>query len=131
MEGGEPRGQFQPEEILFNPQSIMLSAPECLRLLKLKFSLKPLFYQFNTSEPLEVPDVKQTYLAVSRMNYRLQMEELLEWQYHFLNSCKESTSILDAVSKTAAQCNTPASTLMAELFVWLPIFIEKGFVRMD
>ena len=128
LEGEEPPSQFKPEEILFNPQSIMLSVPECLRLLDLKFSLKPLF---NTTEPLDVPDVKQTYLAVSRMNYRLQMEELLEWQYHFLSVCNEGTSILDAVSRTAAQCHTPASTLMAELFVWLPIFIEKGLVRME
>ncbi len=131
LEGEVASSEFQPEEILFNPQSIRLSRPECLQLLDLKFSLKPLFNQFNTSDSLEVPEVKQTYLAVSRMNYRLQMEELLEWQYHFLNFCTESASIFEAVNRTAVQCNIPASTLMAELFVWLPIFIEKGFVRMD
>jgi len=132
LEGIASAELFSPEMILFAPQEIYMGRPASIKLLSSKFSLKPLFDQFNQDSPYEFPEVKPSYLAISRLNYRLQMEELEEWQYYFLSFCEEGVSLMDVVQRTAEQTGIPASTLMAELFIWLPIFVGKGFVyRVD
>ena len=117
-----------PEEILFNAHQVTVSTPECLRLTELKFPVKQLFDGLYSEEPYEIPEPQPTLLAVSRMNYRLTVEELREWQCHFLKACHKPCSLTEAINETAITTQTPTSTIFAEMCIWLPIFQAKGFV---
>jgi hypothetical protein len=117
-----------PGDILFGAHQLRVCIPECLRLLTLKFPVKQLFEQLHQDVEYDLPQPQQTYIAISRMHYRLTMEELTEWQYALLNACVQPVSLTEAIANTAATTDIAASTIMAELCIWLPIFRSKGFL---
>lgn len=118
------------EDILWQPHNIIISTPPCLRLLELKFPLKRFFEAVLKEESYNLPELKPTYIAVSRKHYRITMQELTDWQYHFLLSCKEPVSLMEAIGITARKCDTTASELMADLYIWLPLFQDSVLVTL-
>lgn len=117
-----------PGDILFNAHQVTVSHPPCLRLLELKFPVKQFFEKIEEEGVYETPQPRQTFLAVSRTNYRPTMEELEEWQYLFLKNCEAQSVLTDVINETARLTDIAPSTLLADLCIWLPIFQEKGFV---
>jgi hypothetical protein len=116
---------------LFNLHHYQVSTPECLRLLELKFPVKLLIERLYHDEAYDMPGPEKTFLATSRMNYRLTMEELEQWQFLFLKSCRDDILLTDAINATAIAANIPASSIIADLCFVLPIFQEKGFIVLN
>jgi hypothetical protein len=114
------------EHILFQPDKLVLSMPECVRLLELKFPLKDIFT--STEEHVALPELQKTYMAVSRKNYRITMEVLTEWQYLFLRSIVQPVSLFKVVEDMTADDSISSSDLMADLYLWLPLFYDNGFL---
>jgi hypothetical protein len=129
LEHKQEYSDWFPEDILFNPYSIRIKAPDTLKLLQVKFAFKEFFDAFAQQKELSIPEARESFLAISRMNYRLHMEELSEWQYHFLNTADTEITLMDAVQLTAKRCKISSSTLLADLFVWLPVFANKGYLE--
>lgn len=116
------------EDILWQPHQVILTMPESTRLLQLAFPLKTFFEQVNKEEPHELPEPQTTYMAVGRKHYRITMEELQDWQYHFLQSCTRPVSLMHAIESTVKAGNYSSSELMADLYIWLPVLCGHGLL---
>lgn len=114
------------EDLLFSAP--VLKTPPCLRLLTLPFPILPVYNALQADQEYKAPQLQVTYMAVSRKNYRLVMEEITDWQFTFLGFCQETTDLASAVQKTADCCEIAADALLAELYIWLPLLQQKGFV---
>ena len=119
---------MQVEDLFFQPQNITLCLPQSSKLLVSKFPLKQFFEKVANDETYDLPEPATTYMAVSRKNYRITIHELSEWQYLFLASCNEPINLLAAIDNTAGSNNLSASELMADLYLWLPVFCDSGLL---
>ena len=128
IEGDETLADVTPEEVLFAAHTLQICTPACVRLLDMKFPLKDLFTAMNREEDYELPPAQQTYAAVSRMNYRLHLEELQPWQYHLLQSAAEPVMLFAAVQQAAMLSGVEPSTVMADVCIWLPLFSQYGLL---
>jgi hypothetical protein len=116
------------ESILFQGNELRVASPECLRLLELKFPLLSFFHDVSTLDNYSLPAPQKTYVAVSRKNYRITTQELEEWQYHFLLSCREPITLSAAIQATAKASGHSDADLVADLLLWLPVFFDNGFL---
>lgn len=121
--------QLMPAGIsLFFPAGIMLQQAPCLRLLELPFPLKTLYEKLVSEENYEIPAPLASRLAISRMRYRIVMEELEHWQYEFLGACNEPIDLIHAIQIASTKCGIQVETLFAEILLWLPVMCEQGLV---
>lgn len=116
------------EDMLWQTHTLSLFLPDSTRLLKPAFALKNFFEKLSADEQYELPPVQETCMAVARKNYRITIQELTEWQYVFLSNCTRPISLLQATELTATATGIPASTLMADLYLWLPVFCDSGLL---
>jgi len=116
------------EDVIFGTLNYEVMVPDCLQLQELKFPMKVLIGRISGNQEYEIPEPRKTWLATSRMNYRITMEELDEWQYVFLLSCRKFRVFSTAIDKTAAITGMPKPAVMANLCFFLPWFQERGFV---
>jgi hypothetical protein len=118
------------ETILFSAPTMIIATPQCLRLAELKYPLKKFFADVNqsTDHQYQLPQPAQTFMAVSRKNYRVTMEELPEWQYLFLQLCANGLQLVEAAAKTAVASKRSAGEIMAELYILLPLLLDNGFI---
>ena len=114
------------EELLFPSMNIVV--PPCFQLLELTFPMKHFFEALYRDEADDLPQPAKTFMAVSRKNYRIMTEELMEWQYIFLKACATPIDMHLAIASTAATCQIPSATLLADVYLWLPIFQSNGFI---
>ncbi|QKJ31110.1 putative DNA-binding domain-containing protein [Mucilaginibacter mali] len=118
------------DNILFMTRQI--SVTDCLRLVELKFPLKKFFMEMCApGAKCEMPAPVTTFMAVSRKNYRITMEELPEWQYRFLQLCRQGLQLLEAVKETSRLVNRSEGELLAELYVWMPFLVNNGFIVLN
>lgn len=116
------------QELIRTPQVIVQAS--CLRLLELSFPLMGMYEAVSKGIDYDLPAPGKSYIAVSRKHYRPVMEELTDWQYHFLRACERPIDVSVAAAATAAICDLPYPLLLADLYIWLPFFLESGFVLM-
>jgi len=116
------------EDVIFGTLNYQVTVPECLQLQELKFPMKQLIGCIFGDQEYEVPEPRKTFLAIGRMNYRVSMEELDEWQYVFLLSCRQCGILSTAIDKTAEATSMAKHAIMANLCFFLPWFQERGFV---
>jgi hypothetical protein len=129
MEGtGSVALELFPDDILFYGNSIIIQTPPCIRLLESKFPLKKFFEEMQRGETYTLPEPRQTFLAISRVSYRLTDEEIEEWIFVLLKKCVAPVSLTAAIADTSSVTGMPPSALLAELCIWLPILQEKGFL---
>ena len=121
--------QLMPAGIsLFFPAGIMVQQPPCLRLLELPFPLKAFYEKLISEENYEIPVPIVSRLAISRMRYRIVMEQLEQWQYEFLRACNEPIELMQVIQGTSEKCSMQVETLLAETLLWLPAMYEQGLV---
>lgn len=114
------------QDILFN--IVKVSVPACLQLLELEFSMIRFFTAIYRGEDYELPSPQKTFLAVSRKNYKVTMTELTETQYILLTVCQTEDNLYDAITATASLCKVSASILLADVYLWIPLFQKNGLV---
>ncbi|PZF71963.1 HvfC/BufC N-terminal domain-containing protein [Taibaiella soli] len=130
--GTEERISFQEdlsvEMMLFQPLTIQ--ANPCLRLLELSFPVLPFYHAIQREEEYDLPEPKQSFVAVCRKNYRLHAEPIQEWQFHFLRTCTAAISLTEATQIAASKTGLDASALLAELYIWLPVLLHNGSISL-
>jgi len=114
------------QDILFN--IVKVSAPACLQLLELEFSMIRFFTAVYRGEDYELPLLQKTFLAVSRKNYKVTMTELTETQYILLSVCQTEDNLYNAIATTASLCKVSASVLLADVYLWMPLFQKNGLM---
>jgi hypothetical protein len=112
--------------ILFG--TVRVTTPACLQLLELDFPMVRFFTSVYRDEDYELPVAQKTFTAVSRKNFRVTMAELTSVQYTLLSLCQAGDNLYDAITATASFCKIPASELLADVFIWMPLFRKNGFM---
>jgi hypothetical protein len=123
----DPHPSFSPLDVLSS--DLKLQTTPCLRLLELKFSLID-FFQEDREESAQ-PDVRRSFVAISRSDYRINAMEIERWQFAFLRACERAVSAHIASRRAAEESGTEASSVLANLVLWLPVAIQSGFLRID
>jgi len=122
----DPSATIGIEDFLF--YGIKVATPPCLRLLTLQFPVLPVYKALQAALDYVLPTSQTTYMAVSRKNYRLVMEELTAWQFIFLSHCHTSIDLSAAVKLTTYNSGIASDVLLADLYIWLPILQQQGFI---
>lgn len=117
------------EDMMF--QDVTISVPPCFRLLELGFAMKDFFEAVYRDEPYQLPAPEKTFMAISRKNYHVSMHEVTWWQYVFLTECAQPVNLYAAINNTAAICNIPSASLLADVYLWLPFLQANGFVGLQ
>lgn len=129
-EGLEKRNVEMPDTdplfYLFGPDRFVASP--CLRLLELQFELIDFIRQSEKGEEAANPLQNHNYTAICRKNYAVNMFQLENWQWHFLKVLNESGHQREAMEKVAEKLNLPVDELSAELMLWLPVALQRGYV---
>ncbi|HEY0174937.1 MAG TPA: putative DNA-binding domain-containing protein [Pedobacter sp.] len=118
------------EAMIFQADQISITVPGCLRLVKTKFPMKTFFRGLKGTswEHDELPLPAPAFMAISRKNYRVTMDEIPEWQYEFLQACKQGTGLLAAVHESAHLSGRSKDEILGEIYLWLPNFVASGFI---
>ncbi|MET3980444.1 hypothetical protein ABIB62_003045 [Mucilaginibacter sp. UYP25] len=109
--------------------TLNIRIPECLQLLELNLPMKQFFEAVLRDEEYELPSPQKTYMAISRKNYRVVLDEITQIQYLLLQECKSHTNLYDAIATLSASQNIPTANLLADAYLWLPYFRKCGFVQ--
>jgi hypothetical protein len=117
------------QNILFN--TLKITTPGCLQLLELDFPMVKFFTSVYRDEEYEMPSPQKTFTAVSRKNYRVSMCDITENQHMLLTFIQTGDSLYDAINTTASFCKIPASTLMTDVYLWLPKFQANGLIYFE
>lgn len=118
--------EISVQDILFN--TLRVSTPGCLQLLELDFPMVKFFTSVYRDEEYELPSPQKTFTAVSRKNYKVTMYDITESQHMLLTLIQTGDTLYDAINTTASFCKIPASTLMADVYLWLPKFQTNGLI---
>jgi len=110
-------------------KNISIKQVPCLRLIQQDYDLKSFFLNIEPLHQCEIPIKKQTYLALSRQNYRVYIYKIEAWQYSFLSVCKNTIKIDDAIKKTAELSQISNKNIREKFLLWLPLSIELGFIH--
>ncbi len=99
----------------------------CLRLIQTDFDLVDFIRLTDKGEEAPLPERKESLMAVCRRNYAINMLNLEPWQWHFLHELTHASQ-MEAVSRVAATLNVDEQTISAELMLWLPVALQKGYI---
>lgn len=128
-EQDDPQKEVAIEDIFFNGLTVI--TPLCLRLLDLPFPVLPVYEALQADTDYTLPSLQTTYMAVTRKNYRLVMEEIPEWQYRFLGHCCKAIDLSSAIQLTENSTGIASDVLLADLYVWLPLLQQRGYISVS
>ncbi len=114
--------------LTFLQSQVILQTPPCLQLLQLDYPILELIDSVKKSKDYTIPQLKKSLLAITRVDYRVTITELDDWQMSFLSACTNPVSAHGAVSKITENSDFEASDLLAKLLIWLPVAEEKGLI---
>lgn len=115
-------------DLLYLFDTTAIQASPGLILLKLNWPLAGYVKAVYQNQEPVIPGKQDSYLAVSRSNYRINFQEIEQWQWHFLQSLQAANNYTDAVRIAADQCLIPQDTLMADLILWIPVALNFGYI---
>lgn len=95
------------------------------RLNQYAFEMIDIMQALDRRQSKPQAEPKLCNLAMWRLDFRVQMLQLEDWQYQFLNQCKTPTSLLQAAQNVAAKSDETSSQLLAKLLVWVPLLIQR------
>ncbi|GGH06911.1 HvfC/BufC N-terminal domain-containing protein [Mucilaginibacter phyllosphaerae] len=107
---------------------INIKVPECLQLLEMDLPMKAFFEAVYREEEYELPLPQKTFMAISRKNYRIVVEEVTEMQFLLLKACQDQSSFYDALAALKTNGKV-ADNLLADAYLWLLYFQDCGFVQ--
>lgn len=94
------------------------AVPPCVRLLALRLDLIPFWQAMEVNDAVPAcPGIAPSYVAVSRVRYRVSMYALNGWQYATLCALRDGRPLAAALDAMARTGVTPAQAL-AEWMLW-------------
>lgn len=115
----------------FSGEKSQLEIHPAVQLLVQKMPLIELYRQLMMDEELTIPDYQTTYVAATRMHFKIQFFELNEWQYvllHYLQTT-DAADLHEAIHHVAQQTQRDKADLLSEVCLWLPNAVEMGLVK--
>ena len=115
--------------LLGNMQPCTLSP--CTRLLALSFPVAAFWRQLHSApsdamppQPAEAP----SFVAVTRMHYRLAMHDLQPWQFHWLHAVAAGAPLAACAQQAAQASGRAQDEVLADALLWLPMAAAAGIV---
>lgn len=108
------------------PTARLVTAP-CLRLLNLRFPVNDYFTAAARKETAPLPQPGETYIAVTRHDYRVKRYELSPAQFALLNSQIAGSTICSAIEQAAAISTMSDAAFAAQLRAWFESWTAAGF----
>jgi hypothetical protein len=124
---------------LLSGTDAMLGLAPCTRLLELSFPLHAYWQQAAgapaDAAPPAMPAFETTWLAVGRLHYRVGMQVLAPWQFHFLRAAAERAPerapARECALRAARACGLPAGRVLADALLWLPLAAAAALVTLE
>jgi hypothetical protein len=108
------------------PRARLVTAP-CLRLVQLRFPINEYFTAAARNETSPVPQPAETYLAVTRRDYRVKRIPLAAAQFRLLNALSAGVTIAAAIAEAAAVSPLPDAEFASQLRAWFQAWTTEGF----
>lgn len=115
----------------FTGAEMQLQAHPALQLLTQKMPLIDFYRQVMNEQNPEIPAFKTTYVAATRLNYKIQFYELQHWQYLFLEYLQAQNTTVqlhDAIHAVAEKSGIEKGNLLSDIGLWLPNAVQLGLV---
>ena len=97
-------------------------------LLEMQFPVISFIQAAKNELDLDPPNPRHNYIALSRKNYVVTMYELEKWQWHFLQAMCNGDNYMAAVEVSASACQLAKETILADLMMWMPVAINRGYL---
>lgn len=115
----------------FTGDTTSVQAHPALQLLVQKMPLVEVYRQLMQDETPEIPEYQTSYVAVTRLQFRIQFYQLSDWQHLFLEELKANETpmpVHEIVHRISEKTNKAPGTLLSESALWLPNAIRMGLV---
>ena len=117
---------FGPMAHMFMP-NLRIKAASSLRLIKLSYPLIEFIRAIDLgSEKPDIPQPKQSFVAITRVEYRVSMRYIEAWQFYFLEAAERHHSVNACAEYAAQQSDKGKDEILQELMFWLPLSSELG-----
>jgi hypothetical protein len=106
----------------------------CTRLLALSFPLCAFWQQAQAAPDdavLAQPEATPGYVAISRMHYRLVMQELQPWQFYWLQALAGGAPFFLCAQQAAQSSGRAPDEVLADALLWLPMAAAVGLITCD
>jgi len=116
----------------FSGEETMLQAHPALQLVRQKMPLVEFYRQLMQNDEVVIPEYETSYLAVTRLNFRIQFYQINEWQYHLLHGLKiaeTSVDLHDAIHYVSEHTGLDKAQLLSDVCLWLPNAISMGLIE--
>ncbi|MCC6703018.1 MAG: putative DNA-binding domain-containing protein [Fluviicola sp.] len=115
----------------FSGEAFVLKSHPALQLQAHKMPLIALYRQLMLEQEPTIPSYQPTFLAATRLHFKIQFYELTEWQFALLTVFQKNETglaIHDAVHEVSTTLNIDKATLLSEACLWLPVAIDMGLL---
>lgn len=103
----------------------------CARLLALSFPLCAFWQQAQAAADDAMPAQPQAspaYVAISRVHYRIAMQELQPWQFDWLQALGGGATLAQCAQQAAQSSGRAPDEVLADAMLWLPMAAAAGLV---
>ncbi len=104
-----------------------LALAPCLRVFQCSYPVHDYYHAVRRGQAPELPLPQETWLAVTRKDFRVGIYALQPLQYAFLNAMQEGQTVCQAIASATAAGNLTDDTLRARLRTWLTTWLAWGF----
>jgi hypothetical protein len=111
-------------------EDVQVVVTPCLRTLDLAHDVRGFLAAVDRAEPPVAPDPRATYLAVSRVAYRILWTELSPFQREVLVACPAPRALPALAVDVAAELGLTSGAALADLALWLPVAEGLGLVSL-
>lgn len=118
----------------FSGEETKIQAHPALQLVIQKMPLIDLYRQLMQEQETIIPAYQTTYLAVTRLNFKIQFYEINEWQFHFLQYLKtqnQAVNMQDGIHYASLHTSHNKADLLSMTCMWLPNALQLGLVVED
>ncbi|MBI0329560.1 HvfC/BufC N-terminal domain-containing protein [Burkholderia plantarii] len=106
-----------------------VSLPDTTRLLALRHAADSFRPWLRGQESHEPAEYRRDYVAIRRLQFRVSMERLADWQFFALrHAARRAATLSDCTRAAARRTRRPEGEIRAELALWLPTAQLAGLV---
>lgn len=119
-----------PHKVFVNDQDFTkIRVPPCLRIITLDFPLIHFFEKVHQGkESIDIPTPMPSYIAITRVNYKVSMYTLKRWQYDFLKIFQDTHNVEGTLLSVSQKHHIDLEDLRHHLESWLPTALLRGIL---
>lgn len=116
----------------FSGERTQLELHPAVQLLVQKMPLIELYRQLMVGEDPTIPGYQTSFVAATRIHFKIRFFELTDWQYallHYLQTTNAPADLHEAIHHVAIHTQRDKADLLSEICLWLPNAVEMGLVK--